>query len=168
MRIEGRISHLTCSIQRISCNITSIRIATKTRQERARQPIGAPWQWIPGNSFPPKDTKKASGNSATRVLRLFEVLFADDTTLIGKKAKSKTGNTKSKRRFEEICHPDKEKQLTLGTANDIRILGSYADRKIDLTMRLQRMRREAFIVKKKTKKDETHKTPAGDRSTNMR
>ena len=31
---------------------TSIRIATKTRQERARQPIGAPWQWRPGNSFP--------------------------------------------------------------------------------------------------------------------
>ena len=55
-------------------------------------------------------------------------------------------------RFEEICQPDKEKHLALGTANDIRILGSYADRKIDLTKRLQRMRRAAFIVKKKTKK----------------
>ena len=67
---------------------TSIRTATKTRQERARQPIGAPRQWSPGNSFHHKDTKKASGNSATRVLRLTEVLFADDTTLIGKKSKN--------------------------------------------------------------------------------
>ena len=51
-------------------------------------------------------------------------------------------------RFEEICHPDKEELLALGTANDKRILGSYADRKIDLTMRLQQMRRAVFIVKK--------------------
>ena len=70
----------------------SIRIATKTRKERVRQPIGAPWQWSPGDSFTLKDTKKASGNYATRVLRLTEVLFADDTTLIRQKAKPKTGN----------------------------------------------------------------------------
>ena len=55
-------------------------------------------------------------------------------------------------RFEEICHPDKEEHLALRTANDIRILGSYTDRKIDLTMRLQRMRRAAFILKKRLKK----------------
>ena len=30
----------------------------KTRQERARQPIGAPWQWSPGNSSPPPKTQK--------------------------------------------------------------------------------------------------------------
>ena len=130
---------------------TSIRIATKTRQERARQPIGAPWQWSPENSFPLKDMKKARGNSATRVVRLTEVLFADDTTLIGKKSEIENGEQTVMEilgRFEEMCHPDKEEHLALGTANDIRSLGSYADRKIDLTMRLQRMRRAAFIVKK--------------------
>ena len=51
-------------------------------------------------------------------------------------------------RFEETCHPDREELSALGSANDKRNLGSYADRKIDLTMRLQRMRRAVFIVKK--------------------
>ena len=144
---------------------TSIRIATETRQERARQPIGAPWQWSRGNSFPPKDTKKASGNSsATRVLRLTVVLFADDTTLIGKKTKIENGKQTAMEilgRFEKICQPDKEENLALGTANGIRILGSYADRKIDLTMRLQRMRRAAFVVKKRIKKTRLTKRQQG-------
>ena len=64
-------------------------------------------------------------------------------------------------RFEEICQPDKEENLALGTANGIRILGSYADRKIDLTMRLQRMRRAAFVVKKRIKKTRLTKRQQG-------
>ena len=51
--------------------------------------------------------------------------------------------------------------LALGTANGIRILGSYADRKIDLTMRLQRMRRAAFVVKKRIKKTRLTKRQQG-------
>ena len=74
------------------------------------------------------------------------MLFAVDTTLIEKKSEIEKGKQTVMEflgRFEEICHPDKEEYLALGTANDIRILGSYADRKIDPTMRLQRMRRAA-------------------------
>ena len=56
-------------------------------------------------------------------------------------------------RFEEICLPDKEEHLALGTANDIRILGSYADRKIDLTMRLHNECAEQHLsLKKRLKK----------------
>ena len=77
---QGRRAFLALFFQCVPRN--RFKVATEKRREKSIEPIGAPWQWVPGNSPPPQDTKKASGNSATRQVRILEILFADETTLL--------------------------------------------------------------------------------------
>ena len=55
--------------------------------------------------------------------------------------------------MEERCNDDKEERMEIGRhdGGQIRMLGSYMDRKKDLDERLRRMRRSWFVVKKRLK-----------------
>ena len=143
---------------------TSIEIASQKRNAEYGGKAGIQWQWTPGNSLPPQDTKGASGNSATEEFWVPDVLFADDTTLIGKDSELSNGKetvVHTLGRFEELCHPDKEEHMELGTPNDIRMLGSYCDRRTDTKKRAERMQKAAFIVKRRLKRSKlSRKTQA--------
>ena len=62
---------------------TAMEIAGERRKRSGHENPGIAWEWIPGNSLPPKDTTRASGNSTTETIRVTEILFADDTQLAG-------------------------------------------------------------------------------------
>ena len=125
---------------------------------------GIAWEWRPGNSLPPKDTNKASGNSTSEVIRVTEVLFADDTQLAGHDEEldgdqgGKEITTATLEEFEEMCHPDKEEHKILGQQDDIRVLGSYSDRSVDVKKRLERMRKQTFSVRRWLKRSKIPKS----------
>ena len=87
-----------------------MRIAKKDREEGAEmhgKVAGIQWQWIPGNSLPPKQTRQDGTNTAAQAFEITESLFADDTTLIGYKGELEQGCRIIKRtmqKFEEKCH----------------------------------------------------------------
>ena len=55
-------------------------------------------------------------------------------------------------------HEDKEEHKTLWETDEIRVLGSYSDRTIDLKMRLGRMRKQSFSVRKWLKRSKLPKS----------
>ena len=142
---------------------TSMLTANKRREDE-NQNCGIEMQWTPGNSFPPKDTNKANGNSAGEAFRICDVLFADDTTLIGKKSELEIGRdiiVETLEKFEDICLPAKEERMELGSNTGIRVLGSYCNRKVDTAKRTERMMKASFLVKRRLVNSKLSKgTPA--------
>ena len=120
---------------------TLMRLAKEKRRKKCEKDgtnLGIEeWQYIPGHSLTPKDRRKARGNTSTKKVTITESLFADDTTVVGRRNKMERGKEKIKETvewFEEKCHPGKEEYLEFGRneANEIRMLGTYMDRKHDV------------------------------------
>ena len=132
-----------------------IRIAREKRK-RMEPDCGIVWNWVPGNSLPPRDRQGASRGSASKTTILTESLFADDTTICGNTREMRTGKAEMVRVmecFEEKCHPEKEEELTFGeeSAEKIRRLGVFIGRGVDMEERLKRMRKSSFILRKRLK-----------------
>ena len=90
---------------------------------------GLAYNWVPGSSFPCTRTWEKY-NSETKKIRIDQGLFADDTTVIGKRRELTFGLAEVKKemdRFEERNNEDKEEELVFGTndGDKIRVLGSY-------------------------------------------
>ena len=123
---------------------------------------GLPWNWVPGNSLPPRDRRRASRGSASKTTTLTESLFADDTTICGNMREIDTGKAEMMRVmecFEEKCHPEKEEELTFGeeSAERIRMLGIFIGRGVDVEERLKRMRKSSFSLRKRLKNSKLSK-----------
>ncbi len=67
-----------------------MRVATNQRKRTADEAgldVGISYNWIPGSSFPGmKNWEKI--NSEAKKIKIEKALFADDTTVVGKKSSS--------------------------------------------------------------------------------
>ena len=102
-------------------HLAAMRQAAEERKKSAQErglAVGIELCWRPGNSLPPKSTKKAIESKERETFRFTEALFADETTLYGGKGEMVQGNEivkQSMRSFEEKCYDGKEEHLALGT-----------------------------------------------------
>ncbi len=90
---------------------------------------GLAYNWVLGSSFPCTRTWEKY-NSEAKKIRIDQGLFADDTTVIGKRRELTVELAEVKKemdRFEERNNEDKEEELVFGTndGDKIRVLGSY-------------------------------------------
>ena len=122
-----------------------MRVAAKQRKRTADEAgleVGIPYNWIPGSSFPGMKTWEKRNSEAKRI-RIDKALFADDTTVAGKKKEMEGGLRTVKEvmaRFEEKNNDDKEEELIFGTeeSKKIRMLGSWLGPEEDLKQRKKR------------------------------
>ena len=104
--------------------------------------VGITFNWVPGSYFPAEKTWEKFNSEAKKV-KLDQALFADDTTLAGKKKEIEHGVQETKKImncFEERNNDDKEETLDFGTddSSKIRMLGSWMGWKEDLNQRVKR------------------------------
>lgn len=139
-----------------ACAMRGAKTQRDKEAGRRETEAGIRWQWIPGNSLPPRDVNKARDNSHAETIVIQESLFADDTTLIGYEQEILEGKEVVKRsmlEFEEKCHDGKEEVLRFGEpeSRGIRMLGTRVGRKEDVDSRIQRANKAWFVVKKRLK-----------------
>ena len=70
-----------------------MRIAAKDRKREGEGldlEVGIPFKWVPGSSFPAESLKEKHNSEAKRI-RLDKGLFADDTTILGRKKELEIG-----------------------------------------------------------------------------
>ena len=102
--------------------------------------VGVEWRWIPGSSFAGTLTWERNGSEAKEV-QFRELLFADDTKIVGTKEEMYGVVNAMKEvmgRFEERSNDQKEECLDfcMEESDSIRVLGSWAVTKEDVNMRL--------------------------------
>ena len=83
-------------------------------------------------------------------------LFADDTTICGIRAEVTAGKDTFVRaigELEERCNESKEERMEIGRpqGGQIRMLGSYPDRRFDLQQRIKRLRFAWWTVRRRLK-----------------
>ena len=113
-----------------------MRLAGEARAAAWASEVGVEWRWIPGSSF-------AGTGSEAKEVRFRELLFADDTTIVGTKEEMDGGVNAMKEvmlRFEERSNDRKEECLDfcMEESESIRVLGSWVGMKEDVNMRLRR------------------------------
>ena len=122
-----------------------MRLASKARKRKADEmdnEVGISIKWVPGSSFPSSGLWEKHNSEAKRV-RIDRGLFADDTTIAGRKRELPTGVNETKvvmGKFEERNNEDKEEYLDFGTeeSNNIRMLGVWLGETEDVKQRLKR------------------------------
>ena len=122
-----------------------MRIGAKARKRKAEETdmdYGINFKFVPGSSFPSASQWEKQNSEAKRV-KIDKGLFADDTTIVGKKEELEQGVTETKRimsMFEERNNDDKEEHLDFGTdeSANIRMLGSWMGESNDTSQRLKR------------------------------
>ena len=74
-----------CATSPVLSNIYHSNVTRNGREERKRiEPdCGKPWTWVPENSLPPREWRRASRGSASKITSLTESLFVDDTKICG-------------------------------------------------------------------------------------
>ena len=97
---------------------------------------------MPGSSFAGVGVWEKGSSEAKRVV-ITSALFADDTTIIGKKRELEEGVVRMKEvmgRWEERNNDDKEERLVFGTeeGGDVRVLGSWLGAEADRRNRIRR------------------------------
>ena len=97
---------------------------------------------MPGSSFAGTGAWER-GSSEAKWVTITSALFADDTTIIGKKKELEDGVVRVKEvmgSWEERNNDDKEERLVFGTdeGGEIRVLGSWLGAKADRNNRIQR------------------------------
>ena len=123
----------------------SMRIAAKTRKRKAEETgleVGISYRWVPGSAFPNVSRWETSLNSEAKRVRIDKGLFADDTTIGGKKNELEQGVNEIKRImniFEERNNDDKEEHLDFGKEDSgkIRMLGYYMKEESLLFIKIQ-------------------------------
>ena len=157
-----------CATSPILFNIYHACVMKLAEKERSNQAegnnmsIGIPRIWKLDYSFPPKLQTKAMNSFENERLEIVESLFADDTTILGKKDEICIGRDSVMdvmKMFEERCHPDKEEHSFFGESEieSIRMLGSFVGRKKDNQKRLKRARQDVWKVKKQLWKTKVSK-----------
>ncbi len=122
-----------------------MRVATKKRKRKADEEgleMGIGFRYVPGSKFPSGQVWE-KGNSETKRMRVDKELFADDTSVVGKKAEIEGGLRAVKEvmeRFEEKNNEDKEEEIIFGTeeSEKIRMLGSWLGPAEDIKQRKKR------------------------------
>ena len=123
----------------------SMRVAAKARKRKAEeqdQETGVTFNYVPGSYFPSSSTWEKY-NSETKKMKLDDALFADDTTLVGKRREIDAGVEETKKimnKLEERNNDDKEETLLFGKqeSEDIRMLGCYMGWDYDVKQRIKR------------------------------
>ena len=132
-----------------------MRIGAKSRKRKAEETdldVGISFRWIPGSAFPCQGTWEKSSNSEAKRVKLDKGLFADDTTIAGKKRELEQGVNEIKKvmnMFEERNNDEKEESLNFGKddSKKIRMLGCYMGVEEDTNQRLKRAGSTWFKVK---------------------
>ena len=122
-----------------------MRIATKSRKRRAEETqleVGVNFKWVPGSAFPCVSQWEKPNSEAKRI-KIDKGLFADDSSIVGKKDEIQQGVDETKKimdRFEERNNEDKEETLDFGTeeSKKIRMLGSWMGEENDTNQRIKR------------------------------
>ena len=119
-----------------------LRQAGEARAAAWASEVGVEWRWIPGSLFAGTGTWERSGSEAKEV-RFRELLFADDSTIVGTKEEMDGGVNAMMEvmwRFEERSNYQKEDCLDfcMEESDSIRVLGSWVCMKEDVNMRLRR------------------------------
>ena len=115
------------------------------------------------NCLPPE--VESSGRNIVNFY-IKQSIFADDTTVLGRKKEINEGTNLIKKimgDFEEKCHDGKEERMFFGTeeGNKTRMLGSYIGRSVDVNQRGARIAKSWFLVKKRLRKSKlTRRTQA--------
>ena len=129
--------------------------ARKEEAEREGRQVGVKIRWQPGNSFPSSNLwEKYSSEAETRMVTMS--LFADDTTIVGRRDEIEEGTEIVKRimeEFEEKNNDDKEESLEFGSeeGKKIRMLGSWVGPEEDIKNRKKRAGALWFRVKNRLK-----------------
>ena len=125
--------------------------ARKEEAEREGRQVGVRIRWQPGNAFPSNNLwEKYSSEAESRIITTS--LFADDTTLVGRRDEIEEGTEIVKRimeEFEEKNNEDKEEILVFGSeeGKKIRMLGSWIGPEEDIKNRKKRAGTLWFRVK---------------------
>ena len=127
----------------------------KEEAEREGRQVGVKIKWQPGNTFPSSNLwEKYSSEAESRAITLS--LFADDTTIVGRRDEIEHGTRIIKRimeEFEEKNNEDKEEILEFGSeeGKKIRMLGSWIGPEEDVKNRKKRAGMLWFKVKNRLK-----------------
>ena len=132
-----------CATSPVLFNVFHQAVMRQAEEAREREEeVGVGWRWVPGGSF------AGTGNwekecSEAREVKMKLVLFADDTTILGKKGELDRGVDRVKEvmgRWEEKNNEDKEEEVDFGTeeGGEIRILGSWVGAEADVRNRIKR------------------------------
>ena len=143
-----------------------MRQGAKARKRKADETgleVGISYCWIPGSTFPSSVKWEKSGNSEAKRIRIDKGLFADDTTIAGKKKELEQGVQETKKimnKFEERNNDDKEEELNFGRedSSKIRMLGCYMGETEDTKQRIKRAGATWFKVKNRLKGSKLSKT----------
>ena len=122
-----------------------MRSGAKSRKRKAdetNEEVGIVFKWVPGSAFPGTSTWEKYNSEAKRI-RVDQELFADDTSVVGKRKELTNGLAEVKRemnRFEERNNDEKEEEIVFGTedSKNIRVLGSYLGPAEDIKQRVKR------------------------------
>ena len=122
-----------------------MRHAERSRKRKAEEmdkEVGIGLKWVPGSSFPSSGSWEKYNSEAKRV-RIERGLFADDTTIAGRKGELEEGVRATKEvmdKYEERNNDDKEEILEFGTPEscNIRMLGVWLGEEEDIKQRLKR------------------------------
>ena len=136
-----------------------MRLGAKARKRKAEETdleFGLHFNWIPGSTFPSMNTWEKSNNSEAKRIKIDKGLFADDTTIVGKKKELEQGVTETKKvmnMFEEKNNDDKEEHLNFGREDSkkIRMLGCYMGVEWDTSQRVKRSGATWIKVKNRLK-----------------
>ena len=136
----------------------SMRMARKVRKRKAEElglDMGLSYNWVPGSSLPSVNSWEKYNSEAKRV-KIDNALFADDTTVVGKKKEVDEGIKVIKdvmKRLEEKNNEDKEEVLDFGdeSSHKIRMLGCYMGWKEDVNQRIRRAGMSWSKVKRRLK-----------------
>ena len=123
--------------------------------EREGRQVGVKIRWQPGNAFPSCNLwEKYSSEAESKVVTMS--LFADDTTIVGRRDEIEAGTQTVKRimaEYEEKNNDDKEEKLEFGSeeGKKIRMLGSWIGPEEDIKNRKKRAGMLWYKVKSRLK-----------------
>ena len=142
----------------------AMRVAKQDRELAAREAgeaVGIAYNWVPGSSLPSVSRWEKKNSEAVKIM-VSDALFADDTSVAGKRKELENGLRITKEamaRFEERNNEDKEEEVRFGTeeSGKIRMLGVWLGPKEDVKQRLKRAGSTWWKVKNRMKKSRLSK-----------
>ena len=119
-----------------------MRQAEEYKRELGGKGAGVRFRWVPGGSFSGTKTWER-GSSEAKTVVVSSLLFADDTTIVGRKGELGEGVEAVKEemgKWEERNNEDKEERLEFGTAEgrEIRVLVNWVGSEQDIRNRIRR------------------------------
>ena len=138
----------------------SIRHAIRTRKRNAEEHglegIGLEWKWRKKSRLTYQQKTKRNAHEAETTI-LDRVLFADDTTMLGKKRELQDCggmdvSAQAMKDFGQTENEDKREWIVMGEPGTVRVLGAYMDLKVDTDKRVRRGYGAWALLKTRLKK----------------